>query len=170
MIIRYLSNVLTDNEKQKAFTLFLGEFQPDTHFPNKNLWDDDLDYRLQTHPGDVVAEKPNLYPLITRHQKLLQFNSKIYNPHKAFSDEGIKIIAEEEPTTPGRIDKKAEKGKQQKSKKEKPVEINVVNSQANLTSDPIDRREFLPSHYNYVERFRQLEAEVEKNFYSFLDS
>jgi len=168
-VIRYLSNILTDHEKQKAFTLFLGEFQPNPQFPGKNLWDEDVELQYRAPPGDVSVEKLTLYPLITRRQKLLQFNNKIYDVTNAFSDESIKIIAEEESVVTGRSEKKGEKNKH-KMKQLKTAETQMIASQCNLVNPPIDKRTFLPSHYNYIDRFKQLEAEVEKNFFSFLDS
>ena len=149
--------------------MFLGEFQPDAQYPGKNLWDEDMELQYRAPPGNISQAKPALYPLITRRQKKLQFNDKIYDPSNAFSDESIKIIAEEEPEEAAKSNRKGDKGKSRPKKEKESVTL-LATPQPILANPPIDKTAFLPSHYNYVERFKKLEAEVEQNFFSFLDS
>ncbi len=166
---RYLSNILTDHEKQKAFTLFLGEFKPDSQFPGKNLWDEDAELQYKAPKGDISGDKPALFPLITRRQKLLQFNYKKYDETTAFTDENVKIITEDEEMVMYKSDKKPVKGKP-RIKTEQEMEENPRAVDSPHAIIDTDKLNFLPSHYNYVGRFKKLEENFDKDFLGFIDS
>ena len=48
VVIRYINNVFTDNDKQKAIMLFLGDFNPAKHHQICPLWDD-LSFKKWTY-------------------------------------------------------------------------------------------------------------------------
>ena len=63
---RYLSNILTDFEKQKRFDLFLGRFVPERVDTFKDLWDvmDQDDFKLTNCKCDISNPKFSIFPAL----------------------------------------------------------------------------------------------------------
>ena len=147
---RYLSNILTDYEKQKTISLFLGEFKPDPKNLANCLWDDDAMIPYPSNESDVTQEKPLLFPKLDKNQRLIQPIYQLYNENNAFLEDKVIILGGEAAIL-------------EESAKENPLKVPIVVQsprQSDNKSEDDFSKNYLPSNLNFLANFRQLD----KNF------
>lgn len=146
---RYLSNVLTDYEKQKTFSLFLGEFKPDPARLEASLWNEDATIPFAQSQADITEEKIALFPLITKQQKMVQPSFGILNEKNAFDDEKITVLGGENSIS----------RENPRNKKESFVMGEANHKENSEKSDEEKNNSILPSNFHFLESFKKMERE-----------
>ena len=141
---RYLSNVLTDYEKQKSISLFLGEFQPDPVNLANSLWNDDAMLPYPDSQADVSAEKALLFPLLTGRQLMALPLGSLLREEKAFREEKTIVLGSEQPAEEESVAAEKEEGASAVLKK--PAQ-----------EGPIGLDDLEPSNINFLQHFREMD-------------
>jgi hypothetical protein len=147
---RYLSNILTDYEKQRTYALFLGEFKPNSKDLSHALWNDDVFLPYEQSLSDITGEKERLFPLVTKNMKLIQPTGQLLTENNAFRDEKMIILGGELSL------------EEQAQEKKELVAVQLEPSAPTEESgeekeDP--EVQFMPSNINFLSNFRKMDKE-----------
>lgn len=148
---RYLSNILTDYEKQRTYALALGEFVPNPKDLAHSLWNDDVMVPYQQNKADITAEKEKLFPMITKDKKLIISSAALLTEANAFQDEKVIILggdlAVEETAEP---------------KEKLWVQDGSVNDVQTGEEEQkeVEQEEYMPSNLNFLAKFRKIDREL----------
>lgn len=137
---RYLSNILTDAEKQKTLSLFLGEFRPNSEDLSVNLWD--AGEEPTPKPEDLQVSwpiMPPLFPQLTLAQKLLQVPFKVKMDLDPQIPERFVVLEETDPNP------------------SPPKQRTLAQLPPSPPSPPERVDEFQPSHFDFLHTYREKE-------------
>lgn len=149
---RYLSNVLTDYEKQKTVALFLGEFRPNPKDLGHALWNDDVFMPYEQSLSDITGEKERLFPLITKNLKLIQPTGQLLSEKNAFSEARVIILGGE-----GAIKDPLLESKETMPRYESMAQPPNPDTATEEPEDP--DAQFMPSNIHFLANFRKMDRE-----------